>query len=453
MKPAVLILCTGNSCRSQMAEGILRAAAGDLVDVCSAGSAPAGRVHPKAIQVMREIGIDISGHTSKPLTAFLDRPITTVITVCGDADKACPAFPGEIVRHRWGFDDPARAEGTEQEILGGFRRVRDQIRLVFEAYASGLREGKKRAESGPAISHEPSSPIHSMNSIDPETVRNEVRRHYGAIAASDAAPGRSAVPSSCCGGGSAPTAGAAPAQCGCSSAADSQARTLGYSDADIAAVPDGANLGLGCGNPVAIASLKPGQTVLDLGAGAGFDAFLAAEAVGPAGRVIGVDMTPEMVAKARANAKKGGFSQVEFRLGEIEALPVADGIVDVVISNCVINLCPDKRPVYREAFRALKPGGRLAVSDVVAHKELPDEVKQNLTLHSCCLAGATPQTDLLGILREAGFVDIVIRPKGNSSEVIKSWEAKRDFADKVFAAEVTARKPTTDEKKPCCCFS
>jgi arsenate reductase len=141
-KPNVLILCTGNSCRSHMAEGILRAAAGDLVEVHSAGSKPAGFVHPKAIQVLKEIGIDISGHTSKHMNDFLDREITTVITVCGDADAACPMFPGQVNRHHWGFDDPAHAKGTEEEILGEFRRVRDQIKLVFEAYAAGLKEGK-----------------------------------------------------------------------------------------------------------------------------------------------------------------------------------------------------------------------------------------------------------------------------------------------------------------------
>ncbi|RME68139.1 MAG: arsenate reductase ArsC [Verrucomicrobia bacterium] len=141
-KPAVLILCTGNSCRSHMAEGILKAAAGDLVDVYSAGSKPAGYVHPKAIQVMAEIGIDISGHTSKHMDTFLDRDITTVITVCGNADQACPTFPGQVNRHHWGFDDPAHATGSEEEILAEFRRVRDQIKLVFEAYAAGLREGR-----------------------------------------------------------------------------------------------------------------------------------------------------------------------------------------------------------------------------------------------------------------------------------------------------------------------
>lgn len=276
-----------------------------------------------------------------------------------------------------------------------------------------------------------------MNTIDPETIRSEVRRRYGAIATGEATLA-SPAPSSCCGGSASAEKTVSEPGCGCGS--DAQARTLGYSEAELAAVPDGANLGLGCGNPVAMASLQPGQTVLDLGAGAGFDAFLAARAVGPTGRVIGVDMTPEMVTKARANAKKGGYPQVEFRLGEIEALPVADGIVDVIISNCVINLCPDKRPVYREAFRVLKPGGRIAVSDVVARGELPEEVKRDLALHSGCLAGATPQAELLAMLKEAGFVDIAVRPKGNSRDVIESWEAKRGFADQVFAAEVTATK-------------
>jgi arsenate reductase len=145
MKPNVLILCTGNSCRSHMAEGILRAAAGDLVAVHSAGSKPAGYVHPKAIQVLREIGLDLSAHTSKHMNEFLDRKITTVITVCGNADQACPVYPGQLHRHHWGFDDPAHATGTEEEILAEFRRVRDQIRLVFEAYAAGLREGRSAA--------------------------------------------------------------------------------------------------------------------------------------------------------------------------------------------------------------------------------------------------------------------------------------------------------------------
>lgn len=286
------------------------------------------------------------------------------------------------------------------------------------------------------------------NTPDSETLREAVRSRYRAIATGEAtlnegnmtdADSNGSGGSCCCSPGT--KSPSQKQQSGCCSSVDSQARTLGYSDADIAAVPEGANLGLGCGNPVAIASLRPGQVVLDLGAGAGFDAFLAAREVGPDGRVIGVDMTPEMVSKARANARGGGFAQVEFRLGEIESLPVADATVDVIISNCVINLCPDKRPVYREAFRVLKPGGRIAVSDVVAREDLSDEVKNDLAMHSGCLSGATILPELEKILAGAGFVDVVIRPKGNSDEVITSWESKRGFEQKVFAAEVTARKP------------
>lgn len=281
---------------------------------------------------------------------------------------------------------------------------------------------------------------------DPETLREEVRRRYGSIAKGDSTLKDSDKPEGgCCSPGS-----SGNTRTGCCGVGE-QAYTLGYSDADLAGIPDGANLGLGCGNPVALASLQPGQTVLDLGAGAGFDAFIAARAVGPTGRVIGIDMTSEMVSKARANAKKGGYTQVDFRLGEIEALPVADASVDVIISNCVINLCPDKRPVYQEAFRALRPGGRLAVSDVVARAELPDEVKQDLSLHSGCLAGATAQADLVRILEEVGFADIVIRAKGNSDDVITSWDSKRGFESKVFAAEVTATKPAAACCGPTCC--
>ena len=273
---------------------------------------------------------------------------------------------------------------------------------------------------------------------DSETIREEVRRHYGAVAA------KSEGSTGCC------SSSAGKASGGCCGA-DAQARTLGYSEADLASIPEGANLGLGCGNPVALASLTAGQVVLDLGAGAGFDAFLASRQVGPTGRVIGVDMTAEMVAKARANAKRSNYTNVEFRLGEIEALPVADASVDVIISNCVINLCPDKRPVYREAFRVLRKGGRLAVSDVVAREELPDDVKRDLALHSGCLSGATPLAELTRILEEAGFVDLVIKPKGNTDEIITSWESKRGFEAKVFAAEVTARKPEGACCGPTCC--
>jgi len=287
------------------------------------------------------------------------------------------------------------------------------------------------------------------NAPDPEVLRQAVRSRYGSIAMGETTLTISdGARSACCEADKLKDPLAA-SQCGCGAGA--QARTLGYSEADLAGIPEGSNLGLGCGNPVAMASLKSGQTVLDLGAGAGFDAFLAARAVGPSGQVIGVDMTSEMVSKARANAKKGGHSNVSFRLGEIEALPVADASVDVIISNCVINLCPDKRPVYQEAFRVLRPGGRLAVSDVVAREQLSDEVKRDLALHSGCLAGATLHTDLIRVLEESGFAEIAIRAKGNSDAVITSWGSKRGFESKVFAAEVTATKPISACCASTCC--
>jgi arsenite methyltransferase len=217
-------------------------------------------------------------------------------------------------------------------------------------------------------------------------MRKAVREGYGKIAKQSG---------SCC---------ASKSTC-CSGAnmAETISRSVGYSEEELSSVPEGANLGLGCGNPVALASLKKGDTVLDLGAGAGFDCFLAADRVGKKGKVIGVDMTPEMVEKARENAQKGGYKNVEFRLGEIENLPVADSSVDVVISNCVINLSPDKKRVFQEAFRALKPGGRLMVSDIVLLKELPDFIKNSVQAYVGCLSGAMLRDAYLKTMKTAGF--------------------------------------------------
>ncbi|SPQ01983.1 Arsenite S-adenosylmethyltransferase (fragment) [Candidatus Sulfobium mesophilum] len=200
-------------------------------------------------------------------------------------------------------------------------------------------------------------------------------------------------------------------------------------------------MGLGCGNPQAIASLKPGEIVLDLGSGGGFDCFLAARAVGETGKVIGVDMTPEMVSKARENAARAGFMNVEFRLGEIEHLPVADKSVDVIISNCVINLSPEKQKVFDDAFRVLKSGGRLAVSDIVATAELPEEVKNDLALHAGCMAGASLISDVEAMLRESGFRDIRIQPKDESREFIRTWAPGRNVEDYIVSATIVAMKP------------
>jgi len=196
--------------------------------------------------------------------------------------------------------------------------------------------------------------------------------------------------------------------CGSAGAAREVSEKIGYSAEELAAIPEGADLGLGCGNPVALASLREGETVLDLGSGAGVDCFLAAGRVGEDGRVIGVDMTPEMIERARANARKGGHANVEFRLGEIENLPVADGSVDAVISNCVINLSPDKRRVFDEAFRALKPGGRLMVSDIVLLKELPESIKDSVDAYAGCISGAMLKEEYLETMRVAGFHDVKI---------------------------------------------
>ena len=197
--------------------------------------------------------------------------------------------------------------------------------------------------------------------------------------------------------------------CCCSNKkAQRQSGEMGYSEDEMNDVPTGSNLGLGCGNPVAIASLKSGESVLDLGSGAGFDAFLAVRKVGKEGRVIGVDMTDEMLEKARENAKKGGFTNVEFRKGDIEDLPVKDEEVDVVISNCVINLAPDKEKVFRETYRVLKPGGRLMVSDVVLTKPLPDNLKNDKDLLIGCVSGAILKEDYLNLLKKTGFSDITI---------------------------------------------
>jgi len=224
-------------------------------------------------------------------------------------------------------------------------------------------------------------------------------------------------------------------------AAESQSQAVGYAEDDVEAVEPGANLGLGCGNPTAIASLDPGETVLDLGSGGGFDCFLAADEVGDEGQVIGVDMTPAMVEKARENVEKNDATNVRFRLGEIEHLPVADATVDVIISNCVVNLSPDKPQVFREAFRALRPGGRLAIADVVKTAPFPETVRLDPDSVSGCVAGAARIAELESMLREAGFVDVVVEPKDDSEAFIREWDDERDLSDYIVSATIEARKP------------
>ncbi len=271
-----------------------------------------------------------------------------------------------------------------------------------------------------------------------EEIKKVVREGYAKIAKKQ---------SSCC---------APLTSCSGTANAEDISRMIGYGDNELASVPEGANLGLGCGNPVALASLKEGETVLDLGSGAGFDGFLAANKVGRKGKVIGVDMTPEMIEKARENAKKGNYDNVEFRLGEIENIPAADNSVDAVISNCVINLAPDKRQVFKEAFRVLRPGGRLMVSDLVLLKELPEVIKNSVEAYIGCLSGAIMKDDYIGAIKNAGFRDVKIMDEASfpielmandptAKAIIENFnipsEAIKEIAESIVSIKVHGIKP------------
>lgn len=238
---------------------------------------------------------------------------------------------------------------------------------------------------------------------------------------------------------------AAVAGCGCGPADVTAVLTeIGYTAEQAAMLPEGSNLGLGCGNPIAYAALQPGETVLDLGSGAGIDCFLAAREVGPTGTVIGVDMTPEMVHRARANAANAAVPNVEFRLGEIEQLPVADGTVDVIVSNCVVNLSPDKPRVFREALRVLKPGGRMLLSDLVLTRALSPELHRHAALYVGCVAGAALRDDYLQLIRDAGFVDVTIVAESGYTvgmESLAEGAAERDAFSAVASVKVRASKP------------
>jgi arsenite methyltransferase len=258
-----------------------------------------------------------------------------------------------------------------------------------------------------------------MSEAKADETRAIVREHYGNVAG----PATAGCAPGCCRPGAVGTAAA----------------TLGYSADDAASAPDGADLGLGCGNPTAIAALREGETVLDLGAGCGFDCFLAARQVGPTGRVIGVDMTANMIDRARANARKVNATNIEFRLGEIEHLPVADASIDAILSNCVINLSPEKSAVFAEAFRVLRPGGRLAISDVVATAAIPAELQDQAAALAGCIAGAAPLEEVRAMLAASGFTQIEVTIAPRSAEIVGSWLPGIERF--VASATIEARKP------------
>jgi len=420
MKLKILFLCTGNSCRSQMAEGWARALKSDVLEPYSAGIEKHG-LNPRAVRVMAEAGADISGHQSKTVAELGDVKFDFVITVCGHAHEHCPLFPGKAKIVHVGFDDPPKLAAntkTEDEALAHYRRVRDEIRAFVATLPDAL--------AVPA---------------DGEAVRQKVREGYGQIATGG---------SSCCGNGSA-CCGTAPAD------AEQLAQHIGYTPEELAALPEGTNMGLSCGNPTALAALQPGEVVLDLGAGGGFDVFIAGRKVGAAGRAIGVDMTAEMVAKARRNTalyrQRSGLDNVEFRLGEIEHLPVTDASVDVIISNCVINLSPDKPQVWREMARVLKPGGRVAVSDLALLRPLPPAVAGMVEALIGCIAGAALVADSERMARAAGFTHLVLTPKSDYVQGMTDWNdplykqivehlpAGMQPADFITSLEVKAIKP------------
>ena len=257
-----------------------------------------------------------------------------------------------------------------------------------------------------------------------EDVRDFIRERYSQVA--------KGASGSCCGTGS--------NCCGGPVDIDEITAMLGYGEDDLSGLPTGANMGLGCGNPLAIAALKKGETVLDLGSGGGFDCFLARKKVGDEGRVIGVDMTPDMIKLARANAGRMGYTNVEFRLGEIEHLPLADNSVDIIISNCVINLSLDKEQVFKDAFRVLKPGGRLSASDVVATAKIPQNIVSDLKLIAGCIGGAEQIDNIKEMLRKAGFTDIKLTPKDNSKEIVKTWAPDLNIEDYIASYIIEAVK-------------
>jgi ubiquinone/menaquinone biosynthesis C-methylase UbiE len=266
-----------------------------------------------------------------------------------------------------------------------------------------------------------------MTKDNTDEIRQNVRKTYGSIAKGTPGPSGSGALLSCCGGSVA--------------IVEARSKMMGYSDADLVQAPEPSNLGLGCGNPGIVASLMPGETVLDLGSGGGFDCFLAARAVGETGKVIGVDMTPEMIGLARQNAEKTGFQNVEFRLGGLENLPVAESSVDVVMSNCVINLSPEKPAVFQEAFRVLKPGGRLAVSDVVAIRPLPEDFKIDPELVCGCVGGAASVAQVEVILKKSGFTDISIEFTEQGEILVGQWFPGRKAENYVRPVMIRALKP------------
>ena len=368
----ILILCTGNSCRSQMAEGFLKSYDARL-EVFSAGTHPALVPNPNAVAAMKEIGIDISANKPKNVDLFVADPFDYVITVCGGAREVCPAFSG-VVKNRIhiGFDDPADAVGTYEEVMHVYRRVRDEINSGFFAYYNETIKPAMDAEA--------------------EDLKSMVKEKYGKIAAQS----KDQNETSCCG---------ATSSC-CGDDVDYTIFSEDYTKSE--GYNPEADLGLGCGIPTDFAAIKTGDHVLDLGSGAGNDCFVARAIVGDSGKVTGLDFTNEMIDKAIANNQKLGFTNVEFLRGDIENMPLPAEQYDVVVSNCVLNLVPDKRKAFAEISRVLRKGGHFCVSDVVIKGNLPAMLKQDAEMYAGCVSGAIQIEAYLGIIETIGFSEVVV---------------------------------------------
>jgi len=407
----ILILCTGNSCRSQMAEGFLKSFDSRL-EVYSAGTNPAAHANPNAVTAMKEAGIDISGNKPKNVEIFLADPFDYVITVCDNAKETCPYFSGHV-KHRlhMGFEDPAEATGTTEEVMPVYRRVRDEIKEGFlEFYQEKIKSGAdKEAEGLKAI----------------------VKEKYGKIAQDS-----DGQQQSCC--------------CGPSSCCDETTFTI-FSE-DYAKQPGynpDADLDLGCGIPTEYAGIKEGDSVLDLGSGAGNDCFVARAIVGETGHVSGLDFTDEMIGKARINNQKMGFTNVDFIKGDIEEMPIPDNRYDVIVSNCVLNLVPDKTKAFSEMMRVMKTGGRFCVSDVVIKGNLPNALKEDAVMYAGCVSGALQMENYLGTIEKTGFRNITVhkqKPIIIPDETLKKYlnpvelEEFKKGGTGIFSITVSANK-------------
>jgi len=394
-----------------MAEGFLKSFDSRL-EVYSAGTNPAAHANPNAVTAMKEAGIDISGNKPKNVEVFLSDPFDYVITVCDNAKETCPFFSGHV-RHRlhMGFEDPAEATGTLEEVMPVYRRVRDEIREgFFKFYQEKIKpETDKEAEDLKAI----------------------VKEKYGKIAL-DSDNGQQ----SCC--------------CGTSSCCDETTFTI-FSE-DYAKQPgynQDADLDLGCGIPTEYAGIKEGDSVLDLGSGAGNDCFVARAIVGEAGHVSGLDFTDEMIGKARINNQKMGFTNVDFIKGDIEEMPIPDNCFDVIVSNCVLNLVPDKTKAFAEMMRVMKTGGRFCVSDVVIKGNLPIALKEDAVMYAGCVSGALPMENYLGIIEKTGFRNIMVhkqKPITIPDETLKKYlnpaelEEFKKGGTGIFSITVSANK-------------